>query len=214
MLYQGFRSLYYLGLPAAALFWGRDAVVARFIGLQPLTVPSPAGQSSAHPVSSSWTAWSHDLGWAGLLGFASFVLLLMAALAHRKALASDQNGESTETLSAGDAAREALYREAHWAFYRNAPIVALGLYWGTWAGLGLVALEAAMNPMWRRDLREPGQAWYRASRGVLAVVSALLFLRTQNLWLALVLHGVILWGLGTVYAVNSPTPSDSLLLRE
>lgn len=204
-LFQALRLLYYVGLPSAALFWGNDAVVRRLVGLKRLALPSPASIGSDAPLDANWSIWVHDLGWAAMVGLASSGLLLLAAVAHRQALSSIEGGGSSRGASGWEAAREALYHEVHWAFYRNAPIVALGAYWGTWAGLGLVAVEALINPTWRQDLGEPGQAWPRLSRGALAVVSAILFLRTQNLWLALLLHWGISWLVRIAYTPHSPS---------
>jgi hypothetical protein len=91
--------------------------------------------------------------------------------------------------------RESAYHEVHWAFYRNAPILTLGAYWGIWIGLGLVAVEAALNPAWRRGLANPEQAPSRLVRAALAVVSSVLFWLTENLWLALTIHWGVSWGL-------------------
>ena len=80
--------------------------------------------------------------------------------------------------------REAIYHEVHWAFYRNAPIVTLheyggDVYWGIWAGLTIVALEAILNPAWRRDLTDPQRAPARLVRVALAIVSGVLFFVTD-----------------------------------
>jgi membrane protease YdiL (CAAX protease family) len=107
------------------------------------------------------------------------------------------------TASGWETLREALYHEVHWAFYRNAPIVALGLYWGTWAGLMLAAFEALANPAWRKGLGAPERAAALLLRAALAVISSLLFLRTQNLWLAILLH----WGVTSVLRSLYPAPS-------
>jgi hypothetical protein len=94
--------------------------------------------------------------------------------------------------------REAAYHEAHWAFYRNAPILAAGTYWGVWIGLALAALEAALNPAWRRGLADPQRAPAQLMRAALAVVSSVLFLLTENLWLALILDWGVSRGWGTL----------------
>ncbi|MGD2103957.1 MAG: hypothetical protein PVJ55_02435 [Anaerolineae bacterium] len=204
-LFQGVRLLYYVGIPSAALFWGRDAVVGRFLGLQRLILPGPAGGSPS--IGANWSAWAHDLGWAAVLGLGSAGLLLLAGLTHRKVLSEADGISRGERARGMGTAREAFYHEIHWAFYRNAPIVALGTYWGTWAGLAIVAVEAASNPGWRGDLRDRVRSWPRLWRGALIVVSAVLFLRAQNLWLASLVHWGVSWVLKTVQAEGSPVPS-------
>jgi hypothetical protein len=209
-LFQGLRLLYYIGIPSAALFWGHDAVVSRVLGLKRLALPTPGSA----PLDANWAAWAHDLGWAAVLGLGSGGLILLAALVHRQALSKVDNIRQGHKAPAWEIAREAFYHEAHWAFYRNAPVVALGSYWGTWTGLALVALEALVNPTWREGLREPSQAWSQLSRGALLVVSSLIYLQTQNLWLALLLHWAISWTLEVVYAAPAPAPSDSVASAE
>lgn len=205
--FQILRLLYYVGLPAAALFWGRDAVVARFLGLQLLLLPDAAAAAQGADVAANWTAWSQDLAWAAGIAVVSAGLLALASLTHRRALSNVETADGRRGRPSGPiTARETLYHETHWAFYRNAPIVAFGTYWGTWVGLLLVALEAAANPRWRHSLGDPGEAWRTLQRAALAAVSTVLFLRTQNLWLAIVVHGVISWTMTALYDAPE-TPS-------
>ena len=199
-VFQVLRGLYFLGLPAAALFWGRDAVIGRFLGLKPLVLPNQIEGGQDALLSAAWSAWAYDLGSAATIGVGAGLLLFLAALARRRALTgmgSDRTGPSRSPLLN---ARETLYHEAHWAFYRNAPIVALGPYWGPWTGLALAGIEALLNPHWRTSLNSPGSAWQAMSQAALAVVSTLLFLQTQNVWLALLAHWGIACALGTVYS--------------
>ena len=99
----------------------------------------------------------------------------------------------------------------HWAFYRALaiallPIVAgalpsseillpLGsnwqtapLYWGSWLGLALIALEWALNPLRRAGLRRPGQRETALLRIALAIATTALFTVTPNFWLLLICH--------------------------
>lgn len=199
--FQGLRLLYYVGLPFAALFWGHDAVVGRLLGLQPFVLPEN-GQRSA-TISANWFDWLQDFGWALGLGLGSLGLFLLVRWAHHRALISGEDEGWGGQTSSWETIREAAYREIHWAFYRNAPIVTLGLYWGIWVGLLLVALEALANPVWRRGLTVPERASKQLLRATLAVVSSVLFLRTQNLWLSMALHWVVSWGFQRVSRVSS-----------
>jgi len=204
-LFQALRFLYYVGLPSAALFWGRDAVVGRLLGLKRLALPAQTGQGDSAWLSASWSSWAQDLGWAAVLGLGATGLLALATLTYRRGLQPVTDFGPGGRVRGLEAAREAIYNEIHWAFYRNAPIVALGLYWGTWVGLGLAAVEAMANPAWRHDVQDPERAWPRLSRAALAVVSCLLFLQTQNLWLALLLH----WGIWSLLGVMQGAPSSA-----
>ena len=204
------RLLYYIGLPAAALFWGRDALIGRFFGLQPLILPGSPGTEHTALLSANWTDWVHDLGWAAALGLVSGGLLLLAGLAHRRALPGGYV-RPTRSPAVWETVREAIYHETHWAFYRNGPIVAFGLYWGIWVGLALVALEALADPIWRKRLNDPGRVPPQLLRASLAMVSSLLFLQTQNLWVAIAVHSTVAGGLQNIYGASpntTPTPSQ------
>jgi hypothetical protein len=188
-LVQLARFVYYAGVPGSALLLGGDAVVERYLGIR-------AGQAGG------WLAWVRALEWAVVLGGGAWLLLRIAWWAYRRALPGSAV-ESANRTSGWIHLREAAYHEIHWAFYRNAPLVALlrhtgDAYWGAWAGLALVAVEAALNPAWRDGMTDPHRAPQQLVRGALAVVSSALFLLAGNggnLWLALALHWAISWSL-------------------
>ncbi len=213
-LYQFLRLLYYIGVPFAALLFGHDAVTTRFLGLQPFELPSAGGTDASGIIAQNWLNWARDTGWTAAAGAAVFVFLLIAWWAYRRALAAADFREDTvpAPVSGWTHLREAVYHEAHWSFYRNAPLIALrshaqGAYWGIWAGLSVVALEAALNPEWRQGLTIPEQAPSLLVRAALAVLSAILFWKTQNLWLAILLHFVISWGLSSIARATTPGAS-------
>jgi hypothetical protein len=210
-LFQGLRLFYYVGLPFAALFWGRDAVVSRFFGLQRLALPEGGQQSAV--VSANWLDWLGDLGWAAVLGLGAWGLLLLAGWTRRRALRNGAGGNEGGQRPGWETVREAAYHEIHWGFYRNAPIVAFGLYWGVWIGLALVAVEALINPAWRRDIDIPERAPKHLLRAALAAVSTVLFLQTQNLWLAVVLHSAVFWGLQGIYGGSSGRIADRVPIK-
>jgi len=194
-LLQILRLLYYVGLPYAALLLGEDALIEQHLGLRGWQ-------------SDRWLDWARGLGWAVSLGIGTWALLALGWWSHRRALTGDGRRKTVSGSQAPDwvLLREAVYHEVHWAFYRNAPIVALGKYWGTWAGLALAALEAAFNPAWREGLADPQKAPAQLMRGALAVASSVFFLKTSNLWLALALHWGVSWGLAAL-ARTYPLPS-------
>jgi hypothetical protein len=210
-LFRVLRLLYYVGLPLAALLWGYDAVVSRFLGLQRLMLPTSSGAHRSALVSANWLDWLHDLGWTAAVGLGSAALLLAAGWARRRALPTTGGGDGGSRASSWGTAREALYHEIHWSFYRNAPIVTFGSYWGVWAGLGLTALEAIANPAWRERFSDPVRAPAQLLHAALAVTSSALFLQTQNLWLAVLLHWAVSWGLHRLYSAHRTADASDMI---
>jgi hypothetical protein len=215
-LFQLLRLLYYVGIPFAALLWGHDAVVGRLLGLQQFELPVSGGEEASVGIAANWLDWALDAGWTVTVGVGAWGLLALGWWAYRRAVvvgqaqvaAGEIDGASEADSSGWVFLREAAYHEVHWAFYRNAPILAAGTYWGVWIGLALAALEAALNPAWRRGLADPRRAPGQLVRAALAVVSSVSFLLTENLWLALILDWGVSWGWGTlarVLAVKSTT---------
>lgn len=196
-LLQLLRLLYYIGVPFAALLWGHDVVVGRLLGLQPLILPTPGREETDANIAANLLDWAHDLGWTASLALGTWALLALIWYAYRRALSTAGLGHTVVGLHSSGwvLLREAIYHEVHWAFYRNAPILTIGMYGGMWGGLTLVALEAALNPSWHKGLTDPGEAPAQLLRGALAVVSGVQFLLTQNLWLALPLHWAVSWGM-------------------
>jgi len=209
-LLQLLRLLYYIGVPFAALLWGHDAVVGQLLGLQQFDLPISGGKEVGADIAANWLDWAHDVGWAVALGVGAWGLLALGWWAYRRALvtAGMTSGKGDMVTGANSSGwvllREAAYYEAHWVFYRNAPTLAAGTYWGVWIGLALVALETMLNPTWHRDLVDPQRAPARLLGGALAIISGVLFLLTQNLWLAVALHWGVSWGLATSAQVLPP----------
>lgn len=199
-LFQLLRLSYYIGIPFAALLWGHDAVVRRLLGLQQLEPPLSSGGQAGTNVAANWLDWARDLGWAVTIGIGAWMVLALGWWAYRRAVvtAGGLEGVSGGSSSGWLLLREAAYHEAHWAFYRNAPILAAGTYWGVWMGLAVVGLEAALNPAWRKSLANPARAPGGLMRAALAVVSSVLFLLTENLWLAVALDWGVSWGVVTL----------------
>jgi hypothetical protein len=214
VLYQALRLTFYIGLPFAALLWGTDAVMERYLGLQPFEVPSAGRSLSGTTVTDNWVNWARDAGWAAAAGLATLALLILAWWTYRRTLAAVDLRETQpfDRPSGWVQLREAAFHEAHWAFYRNAPLIELradpeGGYWGIWLGLGIVGLEAALSPAWRSALTTPERAPAAILRAALALLSALLFWRTQNLWLAIAVH------LGVSHAMSAIAAATTRNLR-
>ena len=187
-LLQVLRLIYYIGLPFAALLWGKDTIIARYIGL-------PGGTYTLASPDQAWADWAQDAGWAAAIGMITWLLLAIGWWRQCRALAIiGEPVPSTPTQPWWAQLREAMYHEVHWAFYRNVSIALWQESWGAWAGLVVVALEAALNPAWRAALQDPEQAIPPLTRAAIAIASTALFLQTQNLLLAIIAHIAIAWG--------------------
>jgi len=174
-LWQVCRFLFYLGIPYLVLGgWP----LGPFQGLVSLQDMGFAG------LDERWTT-SRWLSAAGTgLGLGSAVLMLLI-LARRCANNVPRFPHHPWWAIVIDVA----YLEVHWAFYRAALAVLLGdLYVGVFAGLALVYAEGVVSPFWRLGWREESQAAGQWLRAALTLVSALIFLLTQNLWICLTVH--------------------------
>ncbi len=190
-LLQLVRFLYYIGGPFAALLWGHDAVVERWFGLAPL--PLLLGPAiTPEERLQLWMDGVRGLGWVVLLGAVAWAILAVIWWAAGRR----SDGDIVRLpLSIPSALREAFFQETHWMFYRNGPSVVLGNYWGAWMGLGIIALEAILNPWWWESLREPEKRPLTLIRAGMAVLSAACYLQIANLWLSVLLHWGVTGGL-------------------
>jgi hypothetical protein len=183
-LIQAARFLYYLGVPYLALGgWPRPP----FSGLLSLGDMGLVGLGGQWPV----TRWLESVGTGLGLGLVAFFVLILAWSGTHLRFSPRP---SWATLV------DVLYLEVHWAFYRGAMAVVLGsLYTGVFVGLGIVYMEWLLNPAWRRGWLSGSSAGWPWLRAALALVSALLFLSTRNLWVCLGVHALLelaFWGLG------------------
>lgn len=198
------RFLFYLGIPYLALGGWPLPPLSGLLSMEELGL---AGVQPRWPA----TRWLSTAGTGIWLGLGAFLLLLLAwRNARRGSVRLSFAPRPWWALLI-----DGLYLEAHWAFYRAGLAVALGdLYTGIFAGLGLVALEAVLDPFWRAGWRGERTAAGRWLRTALAIVSALLFLLTHSLWVCLAVHWVLeptFWRIGrpagAVAATDPPPPA-------
>jgi hypothetical protein len=182
-LVQVGRLAFYLVTPY--LVWG-GWPRRPFQGLLSLEDMGIVGLSAQWPVARWLEAAGVGLGW---------VVIALAMLSLAWASANRRDGSMWLLFAPSRwwaVLVGVLYLEVHWAFYRGALAVMLDdAYAGMSLGLGLVYLEWGLNPFWREGWRSASRAadcWLRAS---LALVIALLFFLTRNLWVCLGVHLLI-----------------------
>jgi hypothetical protein len=187
-LEEGVRFVFYLVVPYLALGgWPRQPY-------QGLLAPGDMGLVGPGP---AWPAsrWLESAGTGLALALGTLIVVLVAQTQATRAAGEDALGFPPRPW--WRLLVDGLYLEVHWAFYRGALAVMLGdLYAGVFGGLGLAFVEWGLNPSWREGWRQPSSAASLWLRAVLALLSALLFLLTRNLWVCLAIHlllTVILW---------------------
>jgi hypothetical protein len=193
------RFLFFLGIPYLALGgWPQQP-------FQGLLSPQDLGIVG---LGAQWppTRW---LGAAGTGLGLGFLALLILALAWKSA---NRPREGTLLRFAPHpwwmVLLNVAYLETHWAFYRSALAVNQDdLYTGVFCGLALVYLEWGLNPFWRKGWRQQSQAAVLWLQAALALVSALTFLLTRNLWVCLVTHGLLTLFFSLVGSTSAPDPN-------
>ncbi|RLC90522.1 MAG: hypothetical protein DRI37_01220 [Chloroflexi bacterium] len=188
-LVQSARLLYAIGIPVVALFW-RGAFTERGLGLQPWPWSAAVSPGAAQ---ANWENWVRDLGWAMAIMAGTGVLLALGRRITRHTI-----GKTLPLRrDLGVALRETVYHQVHWAFYREPFVLIGGISNGAWLGLLPVVLEAVLNPARWADLRSPQRGHDLLVRAALAVASILVYIQTQNLWLALFVDAVLGWAAGS-----------------
>jgi hypothetical protein len=185
------RFLFFVGIPYLALGgWPRPP----FQGLLSLEELGLVGPSALWPANRWLEAAGTGLG----MGLIAVIFLVLAwNSAHRT---GDGPGTRLPSPSWWALLVDVLYLQVHWAFYRSAVATLLeDDYAGIFLGLVLIYLEWSLNPAWRHGWRSPSQAPGQWLHAALALVTAILFLLTRNLWVCLAIHGSmepIFWSLG------------------
>jgi hypothetical protein len=189
------RFLFYLAIPYLALGgWPRQP----YRGLLSLEEMGIVGLGVAWPV----TRWLEAVGLGLAWGSVALLFLLLALGTANRSTGGVHLGFSRRPWWA--LVVDVLYLEVHWAFYRSGMAVALDpgdskLYAGVFLGLVLSYLEWSLNPFWRQVWRRESQAGACWLRAALALIVAVLFLITRNLWVCLGVHLALelsVWQLG------------------
>jgi hypothetical protein len=181
------RFLFFLGIPYLALGgWPR---------------PPMSGQLSLHDMGlvgsgPRWpaTRWLQAAGSGLGLGVVAAAILLLAwANANRRSGQGSQGpGLRFSPVPWWLWLIDLLYLEVHWAFYRGALTLLLGeVYSAVFVSLALVFLQWGLSPLWRKGWGYRSQAADQWLRSALALIAALTFLTTRNLWICLLVHGLI-----------------------
>jgi hypothetical protein len=177
---QAGRFFFFLGIPYLAMGgWPRRP----FQGILSLEDLGLVGLNARWPV----TRWLDAAGTTVGLGVAALLFLALAWINARQATRDHRLCFHPRPWWAIVA--DVLYLEIHWAFYRSILIVVMNnLHSGVLLGLGLIYLEWGLDPFWRQGWQpesQPAERWLRAT---LALVVALLFLLTRNLWVCISIH--------------------------
>lgn len=169
------RALYYVGVPYAAMLLGA-ADFPIYLGLARLDWPSSIGRGA-------------------LAGAALFLGLVAIAAYSLRGPHRLRAGAETDDSRGVTVVYEALFLEAHWAFYRLPGILATGdLLLGAWIGATLAVVEQVADPHWRS--RAASKQWALAAWQRLALLAGMtaVFLLTRNFWVAWAVHTLVEWG--------------------
>lgn len=199
-LLQIIRLAYYVLVPYAVVIW-RGALEAQTLGL---LGPADFDQS----VLGWGGEWIVMAGRMAALGLAGALVLRWGWSNLRWSSLKAAAGFWGADL--GPVLREMVYLQAHWAFYRSAPLLwfgAAGEGWAPFVGAAIVALEAGLDPRVWAALRNPEQAARPLLNGALCWLSALGFALTHNLWLVAGVHAALAWGSARWLGQYLPSPS-------
>ncbi len=191
------RFLFYLVIPYLALGGWPQRPYRGLLSLEDMGI---VGLSGRWPVTRWLEAVGVGLGW-GMLALLVLVLAWVNANQRRDGLPLSFPSRPWWLILV-----DVFYLEVHWAFLRGGLVVALdkglasarvvahtdpavqALYAGVFCGLGLIYLEWSLSPFWRQGWQLESQAAVRWLHAAQALVIALLFLITRNLWICLGIH--------------------------
>jgi hypothetical protein len=200
-LFQALRFFYYLCIPYVALTRG-------------VTNPALMGMWAI-----GWfeTHWFEEIALGIMLGLGTLVLLIWGWRHYVRSMAEIGHfpqgrpflTEGRTLLTSwgwGLILLEVLYLEMHWAFYRGAGVRLLGDYYGVFLSFLLILAEWWLNPEMRKNL---GMAYRRGETTTTAAIAlsiTIIYYFTLNLWLCMVVHLAIQFGLLSFLAVSYGLP--------
>ncbi len=200
-LFQVLRLVYYLGVPYLALTRG---------------VSNPTLMGVWAP---DWfeERWFGELASGLALGLGACLLLfwgwrhyLLATKETDGQLAGEPYFFQRSLLAApwgwGLIVLEVLYLEMHWAFYRSATIRVAGEYYGVFLGFLLVLTEWCLNPVIRNDIGVATRGGEALTTATIAFSVSVIYYFTANLWLCLVVHLAMQFGLLSLLNLSSDLP--------
>lgn len=172
--------------------------------------------------------WVQSLASGAPVAAAVSGLILFGWLIYRRTRPQHAGGTAGQATRIGRTAQtlvDAALLGWHWAFYRAAAIGWLAalpeagagpalltkaaeqpLYWGSWLGLACIALEWALNPLGRAELRIPGRQEAALRRIALAFSLTAIFVLSRNLWLCLAAQIFIETAIAGWFPVPVPAP--------
>lgn len=187
----GARGVYLLGIPILA-------VALRVPGLSAAALGLPPAGTLDQPTGALLLTLARGLATALALAAAVGVVVAGSELWFR--WSQDEPGRMTSRrigpAAFGYLLLGALCLEAHWAFFRAGPL-SLGLQNETLAvylGLGILGLEAWINPASRAALGDPEAMGGQARSAALAVLSMSVFLATGSSLACLAAHIAVATG--------------------
>jgi len=185
------RLAFMVGVPAAALLW-RGVLTERGLGFQPLLWLQSSATLEARQVNL--LNWATDIGWT--LGVMAITGLIFGLGAYQQQRLRHHDTKAHHEL--GTALREAIHYESHWAFYREPFVLLWGPQIGSWMGLLPALVEALLNPQLWDDLQTFERGRNVLVRASLGGVSALIFIKTQNIWCAFAADVLLGYALGNI----------------
>jgi hypothetical protein len=199
LLLGAIRLGYYVLFPFALVI-GRGV-----LELQPLGLLGPA--DPAHSLLGWGGEWVRAAGLMAAVGLAGGLALLWGWSNFRRAA----SGRVLQPADFGSPVWETFFLQVHWAFYRAAPLAWFGMAgegWAAFIGVGIVALEAMLDPRFWAARREPGSAPRPLLYGALCWLSALGFALAHNLWLVAFMHLALVWASARWFEYYAAAPEQ------